>query len=126
MMRSCTAESTTGAGEQAPIPPVFGPVSPSPAALWSCDDASGTTSLPPTTQMKLASSPARNSSITIRRPASPNARPQSMSSTAASASACDCATTTPLPAASPSALTTSGAACPRTQAAASAGSVNSA
>ena len=125
-MRSCTASSTTGAGEYAPIPPVFGPVSPSPAALWSCDDASATTSPPPTTQMKLASSPSRNSSITILRPASPNARPESNSSTAASASASDCATTTPLPAASPSALITMGAPCSRTWAAASAGPVNSA
>ena len=37
---------TTGAGEQAPMPPVLGPVSPSSRALWSCEVASGRTCLP--------------------------------------------------------------------------------
>ena len=124
MMRSCTTASTTGAGEYAPIPPVFGPVSPSPAALWSWEDASATASPPPTAQMKLASSPARNSSTTILRPASPNARPESISPAAASASSSECATTTPLPAARPSALTTIGAPCPRMWEAAASMEVN--
>ena len=53
------------------------------------------------------SSPSRNSSITIFAPAEPNLPPIS-SSTAARASAASRATTAPLPAARPSALTTSG------------------
>ena len=57
---------------------------------------------------KEASSPSRNSSTTISPPASPRAPPNIMS-IAASASATFAATTTPLPAASPSALTTTGA-----------------
>ena len=43
MMRSCIAGVTTGAGEYAPMPPVFGPASPSSRRLWSCDVASGST-----------------------------------------------------------------------------------
>ena len=66
--------------------------------------------------MKLASSPSRNSSITTSRPASPN-RPLNIALAAASASSGVAATTTPLPAASPLALTTSGARWPRTHAA---------
>ncbi len=41
-MRASTWEVTTGGGEYAPIPPVFGPRSPSKARLWSCAAASGT------------------------------------------------------------------------------------
>ena len=33
MMRACTAGVTTGAGEYAPMPPVFGPASPSSSRL---------------------------------------------------------------------------------------------
>jgi len=91
------------------MPPVFGPWSPSSRALWSWLVAIGSTCSPSTMQMKLASSPSRNSSITTRAPASPKALPSSMSRTAASASASVRATTTPLPAASPSALMTMGA-----------------
>src|SRR5260364_190145 len=36
MMRACSCGVITGAGEYAPMPPVFGPVSPSPKRLWSC------------------------------------------------------------------------------------------
>ena len=41
------------------MPPVFGPVSPSPSRLWSCDVASGSTCRPSTMAMKLASSPSQ-------------------------------------------------------------------
>ena len=39
--RACTAGVTTGAGEYAPMPPVFGPWSPSSSRLWSWLVASG-------------------------------------------------------------------------------------
>jgi hypothetical protein len=55
---------------------------------------------------KLASSPVMNSSITA---SAPPKRPAKMSSTAATASAISMATVTPLPAARPSALMTTGA-----------------
>ena len=109
MMRACIAGVTIGAGEYAPMPPVFGPASPSRRRLWSCDDASASTWRPSTITMKLASSPARKSSMTTRAPAAPIVLPTSIASTAASASSRVVATTTPLPAASPSALTTIGA-----------------
>ena len=59
--------------------------------------------------MKLASSPSRNSSMTIFEPASPKSFLSSISRTALIASSMFIATITPLPAASPSALTTNGA-----------------
>ena len=124
MIRAWTVGVTTGAGEYAPMPPVFGPWSPSPRRLWSCDDASASTWAPSAITMKLASSPSRKSSITTRAPASPTALPESIASIAACASATSVATTTPLPAASPSALTTIGAPRPSTQACAAAASVN--
>src|SRR6185437_3151300 len=89
-----------------PMPPVLGPASASPRRLWSCDDASGSTCAPSAITMKLASSPSRQSSTTTRAPALPTALPDSIASTAACASAVVSATTTPLPAASPSAFTT--------------------
>ncbi len=91
------------------MPPVLGPVSPSPTRLWSWLVAIGSAVAPSTIEMKLASSPSRNSSITTRAPASPKALPDSMSRTAASASSSVIATITPLPAARPSAFTTIGA-----------------
>ena len=72
MMRACSAGVMTGAGEYAPMPPVFGPRSPSCRRLWSCEVASGSTCMPSAMTMKLASSPARNSSITSCSPAAPN------------------------------------------------------
>ncbi len=97
------AGSKPGAGETAPMPPVLGPVSPSPTRLWSRAVPRNTASVPSHSANRLTSSPSRHSSITtgpaaIRR------------SIAASASASVCATTTPLPAARPSALTTIGGA----------------
>ena len=62
--------------------------------------------------MKLASSPSRNSSTTTTRPASPKA-PANMPSAARIASSALAAMITPLPAASPSALTTIGGRCAR-------------
>ena len=53
------------------MPPVFGPSSPSRRRLWSCEVASGSTCVPSTMAMKLASSPSRNSSITTLSPALP-------------------------------------------------------
>ena len=55
-----------------------------------------------------ASSPSRNSSMTTREPAAPKALPESMSCTASLASSTVRATITPLPAARPSALSTTG------------------
>src|SRR6185503_7319671 len=46
------------------MPPVLGPVSPSPTRLWSCAEASGTAVFPSTNANRLASSPSRNSSMT--------------------------------------------------------------
>mmetsp|Transcript_13285 Transcript_13285/g.32292 ORF Transcript_13285/g.32292 Transcript_13285/m.32292 type:complete len:274 (-) Transcript_13285:206-1027(-) len=105
------------------MPPVFRPVSPSPTRLWSCAPTNGTAIPPPTTAKKLASSPVRNSSTTIADPASPNALRTIMSSTASSAVCTSIATMTPLPAASPSVLTTIGAPCVVMYALAAAGSV---
>ena len=75
--------------------------------------------VPSTIEMKLASSPSRNSSITTRAPALPKALSASMSVIAASASASVIATITPLPAARPSALITIGAPLSRTYSSAS-------
>src|SRR2546427_553899 len=41
MIRACTRGVTTPAGEYAPMPPVFGPSSPSRSRLWSWLEASG-------------------------------------------------------------------------------------
>ena len=90
------------------MPPVLGPVSPSPTRLWSCAVASGSAVSPSTRAKKLASSPGRNCSITISSPAAPNRCSASISRAAARASSRVWAITTPLPAASPSALTTTG------------------
>ena len=124
MMRACTVGVTTGAGEYAPMPPVFGPASPSPSRLWSWLDASASACAPSAITMKLASSPSRKSSMTTRAPAPPIALPASIASIAACASASSVATTTPLPAARPSALTTIGAPRASTYACAAAASVN--
>ena len=50
------------------MPPVFGPVSPSPTRLKSCAGASGTTVSPSQMQKSEASGPSRNSSTTTRPP----------------------------------------------------------
>src|SRR2546423_1232488 len=119
--RACSFGVTIGAGEYAPMPPVFGPWSPSRKRLWSWLVASGRAVLPSARTMKLASSPARNSSMTTRLPAAPRSLAFISESIAAFASAMLAATTTPLPAARPSALITIGAPRLATKALASSG-----
>ena len=101
--RASSSGVSTRAGLYAPIPPVLGPVSPSPTRLWSCAVPNGTIAAPSVSTNRLTSSPVRNSSITALAPGSANS-----ASTAAVASAGVVVTVTPLPAASPSALTTTG------------------
>ena len=91
------------------MPPVFGPVSPSPTRLWSWAAPSGSAVVPSHSANRLTSSPTRHSSMTTLRPAGPMVPASMKSAMAASASATVSATTTPLPAASPSAFTTIGA-----------------
>ena len=90
------------------MPPVLGPVSPSPTRLKSCAGARGTARVPSHTTSSDSSGPVMPSSITTVRPASPNDSPASLARTSASASASVGATSTPLPAARPSVLTTQG------------------
>ncbi len=93
-------------GETVPMPPVFGPLSPSSARLWSCTEAIGTTREPSEKTRNDTSSPSRNSSITTFAPAEPNFLSPMICSTTARASAWSPTTTVPLPAARPSAFTT--------------------
>ncbi len=88
------------------MPPVFGPVSPSPTRLWSRDGARATARSPSHSGEDGSSGPTRPSSITTVRPASPKLVPASLARTSASASARSGVTSTPLPAASPSVFTT--------------------
>ena len=90
------------------MPPVLGPVSPSPTRLKSCAGASATARVPSHTASSDSSGPVIPSSITTVRPASPNDSPASLARTSATASSSDVATSTPLPAASPSVLVTHG------------------
>src|SRR5690606_31681349 len=87
-----------GSGAYAPMPPVFGPVSPSPTRLKSCAGSSGTAVSPSVTTNSDASGPSRYSSTTTR----------SQRAAWASAASRSVVTTTPLPAASPSFFTTYG------------------
>ena len=80
------------------MPPVFGPASSSATRLKSCAGISGTAAVPSVTTNSDTSGPARYSSTTTL----PHSR------ACASASSGDEVTTTPLPAASPSFLTTYG------------------
>ncbi len=82
------------------MPPVFGPVSSSPTRLKSCAGSSGTTVRPSTRQNSDASGPSRNDSSTTGCP------PSSSISACLRARSTSVVTTTPLPAASPSSLTT--------------------
>ena len=88
------------------MPPVLGPRSPSKARLWSWAVAMRRIVEPLTKASSEHSGPVRPSSITTTEPAAPKWPPKH-SSTAARASSRSLATTTPLPAARPSALTTS-------------------
>src|ERR671925_431106 len=105
------------------MPPVLGPVSPSPTRLWSRAGASGRTVRPSVTASRLASGPAWYSSSRMRAPASPWTPPTRAAWIAAVAAARSSVTVTPLPAASPSALTTQGGPKPSRAATARAGSV---
>ena len=109
MIWPSSAGLRAGAGDNAPMPPVLGPVSPSPRRLKSWAVASGSTLLPSTRAKKLASSPLRKSSMTISRPACPKRHSTRAASTARHAASRSAAIVTPLPAASPSTLTTIGA-----------------
>ena len=60
------------------MPPVLGPVSPSPARLKSWAGARATARFPSQTAMTDSSGPGRPSSITTRRPAAPKAAPESL------------------------------------------------
>ncbi|KAF5803333.1 hypothetical protein HanXRQr2_Chr06g0270071 [Helianthus annuus] len=114
----------TCAGQYAPIPPVFGPVSPSLTRLWSCADSKAKAFSPSTSAKNDASSPSKNSSTIIEEPAFPNDPFTRIVSTASNASCSVVATITPFPAASPSALTTMGAPCSLIYFFAANGSVN--
>ena len=118
MTRTITA-SLVHAGETVPMPPVFGPRSPSKIVLWSSTAGRTSSRLPSVSASTETSRPAIRCSITSVAPAAPN-WPRWSWRTAARASAAFAATTTPLPAASPSALTTT--APPRRSIAASASS----
>src|SRR6185312_4915460 len=84
------------------MPPVFGPLSPSPTRLKSWAGSSGRATLPSHRANRDTSGPARNSSTSTGCP-SPNTLLAWAAATARSS-----VTTTPLPAASPSSLTTYG------------------
>ena len=101
--------SRSPGNEYAPMPPVLGPVSSSPTRLWSCAATRGETRSPSLSTRNESSSPCRHSSITTRAPASPTIFPESISPAAIAASSFVLQITTPLPAASPSAFTTTGA-----------------
>mmetsp|Transcript_8397 Transcript_8397/g.21471 ORF Transcript_8397/g.21471 Transcript_8397/m.21471 type:complete len:371 (+) Transcript_8397:1101-2213(+) len=95
-----------GAGAYAPIPPVFGPLSPSSARLWSCAGTIIDIVLPSAKAMQLHSSPSSNCSMTTSSPADPKAPSNITDLTASSASSRDSGIRTPFPAARPLALTT--------------------
>ena len=61
------------------MPPVLGPRSPSPTALWSWAVPNSSTLRPSTRANRLASSPRRHSSITTVSPALPKAPPKACS-----------------------------------------------
>src|SRR5436190_23947331 len=89
-------------GEYEPMPPVFGPVSPSNARLKSRADGNGSAFAPSQRANTEISVPSNNSSTTNISPSDETA------GSAASSSSWVRQTNTPLPAARPSALTTHG------------------
>ncbi len=78
MIAASRAGVISGAGDTAPMPPVLGPVSPSPTRLWSCAEPNGFARSPSQSAKKDSSSPSRNSSITTQAPAAPK-RPAKIS-----------------------------------------------
>ena len=107
----CTASTSARASDAptpetdayAPMPPVFGPASPSNARLKSCAETSGSAERPSQIANSETSGPSRSSSTTTS-PAAPPCSARIASSTSAS----ERQTKTPFPAASPSAFTTHG------------------
>ena len=93
------------------MPPVFGPVSPSPIRLKSRAAPSGTARRPSQSANTDTSSPSSSSSITIAVPSAAAASSPSSSSSGVRQ------TKTPLPDASPSAFTTHGARATESEAA---------
>src|SRR6267378_417571 len=122
MTRARMAASIDATGVKAPMPPVFGPRSPSKTVLWSCAALNATQAAPFDSAKNETSSPRKNSSTTTVAPAAPNSRCSMQRAIATSASASVAHTMAPLPAASPSALTTTGAPDSRQNARARAGS----
>src|SRR6185437_15118968 len=96
------------------MPPVFGPVSPSPMRLKSWAGTNGRAAVPSVTTNSETSGPARYSSTTTR----PQTRPWAWAASRSSV------TTTPLPAASPSSFTTYGGANASSAASSEASSVH--
>ncbi len=105
-MTPIVAASIVDEGQNAPIPPVLGPVSPSPNRLWSWQGGRIRMFRPSTSASTETSGPSSISSMTTRAPASPNSRCCIIRSSASSPSASLDGTTTPLPLASPAALIT--------------------
>ena len=103
-----TSSVTYGLGAITPIPPVLGPFPPSKICLWSFPDKKGIIVFPSVIESIEASTPSRNSSITIVFPAFPNLSSTMHSLTALTASSLFWHIITPFPAANPSALTTVG------------------
>ena len=99
---SASSSSPSATGENAPMPPVFGPASPSKARLKSRAGGRPSAVTPSQIANTDNSSPSSSSSTTKSSPMPDTAR------SAASSSSCVRQMKTPLPAASPSALTTHG------------------
>ena len=98
--------STPSTGEKAPMPPVFGPVSPSPIRLKSRAGASGTAPTPSHSASSESSGPTMCSSTTTAP--GPKTSCSSIAWSVSRACASSVAITTPLPAASPSNFSTTG------------------
>ena len=106
------------------MPPVFGPVSPSPTRLWSWAGSRIQHELPSVRAKIETSGPESISSISSVSPESPNSRSTMTRAMASSASANVLQIMTPLPAANPAALITQGSSLARTYSKASSGIVN--
>src|SRR2546426_404036 len=92
------------------MPPVLGPVSPSPRRLWSWAAGSRSSCAPSVRANTDSSSPFKKSSMTISRPAPPTAASASIARPPRTASVRRAHPTAPFPAARPDAFTTSGSA----------------
>ena len=100
-----------GTGECDPMPPVFGPRSPSCARLKSCAACIASTVFPSEKASTDSSSPSSRSSTRTLLPAAPNTPRSRASVMAAAAWVSSSHTVTPLPAARPSAFTTAPVPC---------------